>query len=302
MAGDELELIEWLRRRQGSHPRVSVGIGDDMAVLRSHADRMLVSSDLLLDGVHFDSTRHTRFQIGRKAVARTMSDCAAMAVCPMAITFSVAIPTSLDLNAVHELFDGVFAGAAEFDVPLVGGDTARWDHPLAMDVNVIAEPFTRIEPKTRCGARVGDQILVTGELGGSLLGRHLQFTPRIVEARLLAERLGSDLHAMIDVSDGLSLDLWRICEASGVGAVLVEQRLLDVVSDDANRMAALDLRTPLDHVLGDGEDYELLVAVAPQAETTGLPLRLIGHVVERGLALLRINGSVEALTPRGFVH
>ncbi len=302
MAGDELKLVEWLRQRQVSDPRVVMGIGDDMAVLQSKGDRILISSDLLLDGVHFDSARHTLRQIGRKAVARTLSDCAAMAVDPKGITLSVALPTWFEMTAAQELFDGVFVGAAEFEVPLVGGDTARWSHPLAMDVTVVAEPFDGIEPKKRSGARVGDRLFVTGPLGGSLLGRHLHFTPRIAEARMMAERLGSDLHALMDISDGLSLDLWRVCEASRVGALVDEKELLNVVSEDAVRMADRDGRTPLDHVLCDGEDYELLLAVAPQADTTGLPLHHVGEVVERGLLMRRIEGKVETLTVRGFVH
>jgi thiamine-monophosphate kinase len=314
MAHDELELVQWLQRRKQTHACVRLGIGDDMAVLTCSSDRMLVSSDLLLDGVHFVSQRHSPRQIGRKAVARGLSDCAAMAVRPIAAVASVVLPHKMDLATAKELFEGVFSGAAEFDVPVVGGDTARWDHPLAIDVTVIAEPFSGVEPITRSGARVGDQVFVTGVLGGSLLGRHMNFTPRIAEAKLLAERLGADLHAMIDISDGLLLDMWRVCRESGVGAVLDERQLLGVVSEDAKRMATTDNRTALDHALSDGEDYELLVTtVAEIAAAPGGapgPLRLIGRVVEDGLALARADGSVEEIASTqaptfmsgGYVH
>src|SRR3990172_2001080 len=134
-----------------------------------------------------------------------------MAVHPIAAVASVILPHIMDLATAKELFEGVFRGAAEFEVPVVGGDTARWDHPLAIDVTVLAEPFSGVEPITRSGARVGDHIYVTGVLGGSLLGRHMNFIPRITEAKLLAEQLGANLHAMIDISDGLLLDLWRVC-------------------------------------------------------------------------------------------
>ena len=305
MAHDELELVQWLQRRKQTPACVRLGIGDDMAVLTCSSDRMLVSSDLLLDGVHFESRRHSPLQIGRKAVARSLSDCAAMAVHPIAAVASVVLPHKMDLATAKELFEGVFRGAAEFEVPVVGGDTARWNHPLAIDVTVIAEPFSGVEPITRSGARVGDHIYVTGVLGGSLLERHMNFTPRIAEAKLLAERLGADLHAMIDVSDGLLLDLWRVCRESGVGAVLDERQVLGVVSEDAKRMATTDNRTALDHALSDGEDYELLVTIAAEIATApGAPgpLLPVGRVVENGLALARVNGSVEEIEPRGYVH
>ncbi|MDO8630802.1 MAG: thiamine-phosphate kinase [Phycisphaerales bacterium] len=305
MAHDELELVQWLQQRKQTPACVRLGIGDDMAVLTCSSDRMLVSSDLLLDGVHFESQRHSPLQIGRKAVARSLSDCAAMAVQPIAVVASVVLPHRMDLATAKELFEGVFRGAAEFEVPVVGGDTARWGHPLAIDVTVLAEPFSGVEPVTRSGARVGDHIYVTGVLGGSLLGRHMNFTPRIAEAKLLAERLGVDLHAMIDVSDGLLLDLWRVCRESGVGAVLDEREVLSVVSEDAKRMATSDNRTALDHALRDGEDYELLVTIAAEIATAPGALgslRPLGRVVENGLALARIDGSVEEMAPQGFVH
>jgi thiamine-monophosphate kinase len=225
-----------------------------------------------------------------------------MAVRPIAAVASVVLPHKIDLAAVKELFEGVFRGAAEFEVPVVGGDTARWNHPLAIDVTVIAEPYPGVEPIHRSGARVGDQVFVTGVLGGSLLGRHMNFTPRIAEAKLLAERLGADLHAMIDISDGLLLDLWRVCRESDVGATLDERQVLLVVSKDATRMATTDKRTALDHALSDGEDYELLVTIAAGAVTAGLPLRQIGRVVEEGLALAKADGSIEEVAPQGYVH
>lgn len=302
MAHDELELVQWLQRRKQTHACVRLGIGDDMAVLTCSSERILVSSDLLLDGVHFESQRHSPRQIGRKAVARGLSDCAAMAVRPIAAVASVVLPHKMDLATAKELFEGVFSRAAEFDVPVVGGDTARWDHPLAIDVTVIAEPFSGVEPITRSGALVGDHIYVTGVLGGSLHGRHMTFTPRIAEAKKLAERLGADLHAMIDISDGLLLDMWRVCRESGVGAALDERQVLGVVSEDAKRMATTDNRTALDHALIDGEDYELLVAAAPGIDTAGLPLRPVGRIVENGLALARADGSIEALEAKGYLH
>ncbi len=341
MAWDELEFVEWLRKQQGNYAGVGLGIGDDMAAVRVGSDLLLVSSDMLLDGVHFDTTRHEPEQIGRKAVACSLSDCAAMAVRPLAATVSVALPaagltepraaplyakrqglaranfrvsgTSPRLQAAARggefdakaLFRGMFAIAAEYDVAIVGGDTTRWQHPLAIDVAITATPFEGIDPVTRAGARHTDALYVTGPLGGSLLGRHMAFTPRVDEARTIAETLGPRLHAMIDISDGLSLDLWRMCKASGVGAILDENDLQSVVSDDARRLAADPQRgeqTALEHVLGDGEDFELLLAVSGEPSAPGAQLHRVGTVTDSDLRIRRLNGRVEPLEPKGFLH
>jgi thiamine-monophosphate kinase len=279
-----------------------LGIGDDMALLTGRAGHFLLSSDMLLDGVHFDTRTHPLPRIGRKAVACCLSDCAAMAVRPLAVTVSVALPHDWPMSKAQALYEGVFDIAAEFGVAIAGGDTTRWPHPLAVDLAVVAEPHPRVEPITRAGARVGDCLYVTGPLGGSLLGRHLDFIPRVREARQLAESLGDRLHAMIDISDGLSLDLWRICQASGVGAVLEEPLLEAVVSDAATAMSKRDGRTPLGHVLSDGEDFELLFAAADDAPSMPVPTWPIGSVVESGLSLQRADGVVVGLEPKGYVH
>lgn len=302
MAFNELTHIEWLTRRQRPHSAVETGIGDDMAVLSLSDRRVLVSSDMLLDGVHFDVNRHSMKHIGRKAIACNLSDCAAMAVRPIAVTVSIALPISDTEEGVQELFEGIFGMATEFDVAVAGGDTTRWSHPMAIDISIIAEPFPNVDPILRSGAREGDQIFVTGKLGGSLLEKHLSFRPRVLEARILAEQLGHRLHAMIDISDGLSLDLWRVCQASGTGAILEEALLESAVSEDAVRASARDGRSPLDHALEDGEDFELLLAVEGQAPDIDVPLHRIGSIAAEGLRMLRRAGQIEPLTPKGYVH
>ena len=192
--------------------------------------------------------------------------------------------------------------ADEFGVPLAGGDTTRWEHPLALDVAITAVPHEGIDPVTRSGAKPGDTLFVTGRLGGSLLGRHFSFTPRVKEAEAVARCLGGRLHAMIDISDGLSLDLWRVCEASGVGAALDERLLQSVISHDAEVAVGEDGRTSLDHVLSDGEDFELLMAVDGLVDASNVPLFEIGRVTDGGLTIRKDDGSAEPLTPRGFVH
>lgn len=302
MAHDELEFVDWLRGRQSSHRDVLLGIGDDMARIRVSSPSFLLSSDMLLDGVHFVSGQHSWEQIGRKAVACSLSDCAAMAVRPLGAVVSLALPSAMSLADVQRLMQGMFAIAADFEMAIAGGDTARWDAPLAIDVAITARPFEGIEPVTRSGAVVGDGLFVTGPLGGSILGRHLDFNPRVQEAFFLASACGERLHAMIDVTDGLSLDLWRMCRASGVGAELDESLLLAVASDDAKTLSQRDGRPVFDHVVGDGEDFELLLAAGGPGEIAGVNVLPVGRVTGSGLTIRRRDGRTEPLTPRGYLH
>lgn len=303
MSCDELEFVEWLRsQEQPRREDVALGIGDDMAALAAHAGLVLLTSDMLLDGVHFDTGRHSPAQIGRKAMACSLSDCAAMAVGPAAATVSVALPRQWSMEEAQQLFGGMLDMAGGFETVIVGGDTNRWGHPLAIDVTVAAAPYPNVDPVTRYLARPGDRLYVTGKLGGSLSGRHLAFTPRVREAQRLGEALGVRLHAMMDMSDGLSLDLWRMCRASKVGAVLDEQLLGAVVHDDARALAAQDGRAALEHALNDGEDFELLLAVEGEAAVEGVPLYAVGKIVSEGYTIRRMDGRVEVLAPQGFVH
>ncbi len=299
---NELEIVEWARNRARAHSSILAGIGDDMAVIAAPGSQILLSSDLLLDGVHFDSKIHTPAQIGRKAVARALSDCAAMAVQPVAVLVSVALPKEMSAAQVRDLFEAMNIAAEEFGAGIAGGDTARWKAPLAIDICISAQPYPGIEPARRGGAQLHDILYVTGELGGSILGRHLTFVPRIHEARDIAARLGGSLHAMMDISDGLALDLWRMCEASSLGATLEESLLAKLVSRDAHTCTARDGVAALQHALFDGEDYELLLSVAPTADIRGVPIFPIGRIDRSNLHLKRINGSIEPLQPRGFVH
>jgi thiamine-monophosphate kinase len=301
---DELSFVDWLRRYNPPCPAIELPIGDDMGVVRSGAGRVLLSSDLLLDGVHVDSRVHSYEGIGRKALARSLSDCAAMAVRPIVTTVSVVFPRSVSRGNMEALFQGIWKLACTFEVGIIGGDTAKWDHPLCLDVTVQAEPYDGIEPVTRAGARPGDRLYVTGTLGGSILGKHLDFTPRIAEAEAIARTLGPALHAMIDISDGLSLDLWRLCNASKLGAVLSESELRHIASEAALRDTGGDHFQAISHVLSDGEDYELLMAIGPEAGVAGLPIFPIGCTVagQPELRLRNENGEHRPLTPSGFTH
>jgi thiamine-monophosphate kinase len=254
----ENALIAWLRERFPPDPaRGPIGIGDDMAVLRFGPALVAMTADMLLDGVHFDSRRQSFELIGRKAIACSLSDCAAMACQPVAATVSLAVPNSLTLDDVKRLYEGMAEIASQFDCRIVGGDTTSWPGALAIDVAMLAEPMSPRGPIRRCDARPGDMLFVSGPLGGSILDRHLTFAPRLD----LARRLAPDprLHAMMDLSDGLSMDLHRMCEASACNAELDAARLEQAISPAARSLAQTS-GTPLTHALNDGEDFELLIS------------------------------------------
>ena len=233
-------------------------------------------------------------------MAVNLSDIAAMAGVPIAAFVSIGLPRTGGAEIAAELYRGLRSMADEFNTAIAGGDTNSWDGPLVISVTIVGEPTGR-GPVRRSGACVGDWLLVTGPLGGSIRGKHLDFTPRVREALRLHELV--ELHAMIDLSDGLATDLHKLCAESRCGAVVRADAI--PISDDACRMD--DGVPPLDHALGDGEDFELFFAVSPAdgrrllAEVPDLPLSHIGECVEGGFWLER-EGKRERLEPRGYEH
>ncbi|MEX0702670.1 MAG: thiamine-phosphate kinase [Planctomycetales bacterium] len=304
MSGSEFQLIEWLRARVGRDPRVPVGIGDDAAVIAPSAGAAgLVAVDMLMEGVHFTLPPATPRDVGRKALAVNLSDIAAMAGVPTLAVVAVALPRARGYEFAQELHRGLHELAREFDVALAGGDTNVWDGGLVVAVTVFGEATAR-GPVLRGGARPGDWILVTGALGGSLAGKHLSFVPRVREALRLHEAAG--LNAMIDLSDGLATDLHRVLDESKVGAVLRAEAI--PVSDAAR--AAADGRTPLEHALEDGEDFELLFTLAEEdarrllaSPPIELPLAHIGEITTgSGCELIDTDGKRRALPRAGWEH
>jgi thiamine-monophosphate kinase len=308
----ELDFVADLLARIPADPRLEVPPGDDAAVLRPPANRRtVVTVDMLMEGVDFilgpDCTPR---QVGHKAVAVNLSDLAAMAARPEALVAAVALPRSGGAALGQGLLDGMLACAAAHGATLAGGDTNSWDGPLAISITALGS----VPPGKawrRDGARPGDLLVVSGACGGSLLGRHLAVQPRCREAILIGSQF--EVHAAIDVSDGLSLDLSRMMQASKAGAVL---RLADVpIHADARRMSLLpgDGKTPLDHALSDGEDFELILAMPPDAAQAlvaasgeaplDLPITIIGEVTaETGLFAEDAHGVRTTLEPRGYVH
>jgi thiamine-monophosphate kinase len=259
---------------------------------------------MLMDGTDFLLEEVGPRAAGRKAMAANLSDVAAMAGVPVAAVVSVALPKSGGRKVGEELDIGLRAVADEFGVAVVGGDTNSWDGKLVVSVTVLGEA-TRRGPVLRSGAKPGDWVFVTGPLGGSILGHHLSFTPRVQEAQALHEV--ADLHAMIDVSDGLAADLNHILEESRCGAVLHAEAV--PISAAAVELSPTSRKSPLEHALGDGEDFELVFTVSPaegerllrDQPVAGITLAKIGECVDAGLWLEQ-GGTRRILEPTGWVH
>ncbi|HEX8522920.1 MAG TPA: thiamine-phosphate kinase [Tepidisphaeraceae bacterium] len=290
----EFDFISWIRAQQARSGLVQLPAGDDLAVLRWNAnDLLLVGVDQVLDGVHFDSRIHTPRQIGKKVMNRNLSDCAAMACLPGAAVATVALPKGMDLNYAKELYLGLKEAADGFDCPLVGGDTGSWNNPLTLTVTILGKS-AGITPVTRSGAKSGDILYVTGKLGGSILGRHMTFTPQIHLARELA--MNFPITSMLDISDGLSRDLRHICQQSHVGAIVDAGHV--PIHDDATALSHRDGVSPLDHALHDGEDHELLFT----SPSTEVPAIRIGRIIESADIQLQTIDGLIPLAPKGWEH
>lgn len=299
----EFAYIAWLRSRTPADPRVLVGPGDDCAVLAPPIRPLLVTTDMLMDGTDFVVADVGPRRAGRKAMAANLSDVAAMAGEPIAAVVGVALPRGSGSGGefAEQLYNGIRDAADEFSVPVVGGDTNSWNGPLVVSVTALGEATDR-GAVLRSGAKPGDWLFVTGPLGGSILGRHLDFTPRVREA--LALHAAVELHAMCDVSDGLAADLNHILEESRCGAVLVAESM--PIAAAAVELSRTSGKAPLRHALGDGEDFELVFAVSPAdgerlLRGSPVPVVKIGECVESGL-WLEVAGKREVLAPTGWVH
>jgi thiamine-monophosphate kinase len=289
---NEFDFISWIRSQQTPSDLVKLGIGDDLAILNwKNDDLLLVGVDQVLDSVHFDSNVHSPREIGRKAMNRNLSDCAAMGCLPAAAVVTVALPKGVGDAYAKELFLGVKEAGDAFGAPIVGGDTSTWTGKLVVTVTILGRS-DGVQPITRSGAKVGDSIYVTGPLGGSLPGRHMSFAPRVFEGRSLAK--SGLVSSMIDLSDGISRDLRHICQASGVGALLDADAI--PIHEDAIEMRR-DGHSPLDHALHDGEDYELLFTAQ-----AGYRFPCIGRITDLPGISLRKGEAIEALEPKAWEH
>ncbi len=329
MFQSEGEFVRWLRDLTSEKSRrVRMGVGDDAAVVRVGRDRdLILTADLSIEGVHFTSRLHPGRSVGHRALARSLSDIAAMGGVPRFALISVALPRAISRAWVEEFYRGVMDLATRFRVDVIGGDTSIARRTAMIDVTLAGE-VARARGLLRSGARPGDMIYVSGRLGQSARGLEIlksrarkskrtreekQANPETaaaLTAHLYPEprcQLGRWLQsagipsALMDISDGLSTDLVRMCEASGVGAKV-----------DAGRIPGPAGVTPehsLELALNGGEDYELLFAV-PRRKVSkvprtyrGVPLHCIGQMYRsRNVLLAHQDGRPSPLVPAGYDH
>ncbi|MCO8124825.1 thiamine-phosphate kinase [Stieleria sp. TO1_6] len=299
----EQSFLAYLRGRTRQLPQVAVGIGDDAAVIDPSGRSLIACTDQIIDGVDFKSADQDLVDIGYKAMAVNLSDIAAMGATADSALVTLALPKQDATKIAGEVYEGILQAAKQYDVAIAGGDISTYDGPLAISITLLGQVALG-DPWLRSGALDGDVVLASGSFGGSIRGRHLRPTPRIALATAIREL--ATVHAAIDVSDGLSLDLDRMCASSGFGIELDVDAI--PIHPDAIALAAKTGRKPFQHAWSDGEDFELLLAVSPDdaqrllAADLPTPLTAIGTIVGRTGIWKKQEGKFQRLSPQGYEH
>lgn len=325
-----IDLIQQKARFQ--NPSSLKGIGDDGAVLDFKGLKTVVSTDLLVENIHFDLVYTPLKHLGYKAVVVNLSDIYAMNARPTQITVSMAISNRFSVEAVHEIYEGVHLACQAYGVDLVGGDTTSSVQGLTLSVTAIGVA-QKDELVYRDTAQVGDLICVSGYLGGAYVGLQLlerekqiymdnpKMQPDLedkdyIVGRLLKPEARKDVYdffkknqlqptSMIDISDGLSSDLLHICRLSDVGAY-IEEKNLPIAQETSVKAIDFGL-PPTTCALHGGEDYELLFTIKPEdAEKLryNMELRIIGEIIkpEDGINLHTTGGNIKELVAQGWRH
>ncbi len=322
----EFALIDRIRRTLGDAPDVVLGIGDDAAAVRPTPGKLLLATcDIQVEGRHFIKARIGPEQLGRRAAAVNLSDVAAMGGRPTHALVSLALPAGTEVEWVERLYDGLRDGFAEHGAVVIGGNLSGSSAEIVIDVTLHGEVDEHAMLR-RSGARAGDAVLLTGDLGAARAGllaldaglsggsaddaarAHLLPTARVDEG--LAIAASGLATAAIDVSDGFAADLGHLCEASGTGARIFADRL--PVSPAVRDVAAALGFDSLLAALHGGEDYELIVTCASEhadalidavRRTTGTPLTAVGEITEAsGLRLVESGGNERSLDSAGWDH
>jgi thiamine-monophosphate kinase len=330
----EFGLIRQLRRQWPTlSPRIITGIGDDAAILKTRpGQRLLISTDVLIEGIHFDLTYQTPKDLGWRAGVANLSDIAAMGGTPLYLLVSMALPVRVPPRHVRELYRGIHAACHPFNVELIGGDTSSSPSQIFLSLTIVGSVGVK-HALTRNNAEIGDRIYVTGTLGDAnaglrilqtrstthrqsrpsaveafLIRRHLRPAPRIHVGQLLVNRKLA--HAALDLSDGLSSDVAHVCEESRVGAEIRTTAL--PLSSELRAFAKRDKRDPMQIALQGGEDYELLFTAPAKrhqnvlrvAEQTKVPITCIGEIKPKtfGRQLVLPSGRRQKLPNESFRH
>lgn len=316
------------------HPRLKKAIGDDTSVtVQKGGNALLATTDVLIEDTHFKEEYTSPYLIGKKALAISLSDIAAMGGTPLFFLVSIALRPETQKNFIDGIYKGLSDLSEKYGCLLAGGNTAKINGKMFISTTVFGEMDER-DVVYRSGAKAGDVIYVTGTLGDSALGlrilknygkkavlkgpfrnavlRHLDPEPRLEAGQLLAERKIAT--SMMDISDGLALDLKRLCAESGVAAVIETEKL--PLSEEIKEYGKLIRRHDvLDLALSGGEDYELLFTaphgdkrkITSLSKKLELPMTAIGRIVEKGkaadtLAILDASGKPVSLKRLGFEH
>ena len=308
----EAELLELIPGRNEQYPHIIRGIGDDCAVVgfnKGTSSYLLLTQDSLISGRHFSYDHDDPYYVGWKALARSVSDIAAMGGTPHSSLVSYGIPSDTPVEWLKRVFEGLHACASQYSCPIIGGDMASTAGELFLSTTCMGT-VDKDAMVLRSGAMVGDMLCVTGTLGGSITGKHLSFEPRVAHAQWLVAH--APVSSMIDLSDGMAKDLFHIAESSQVGFNLDDESL---PLSEAISACCDDRDSAVHHALYDGEDYELLFTVSLEEnqvkmmcqsfqEQFSLPCTIIGRCVAAlPTVVLYKQGRMDTtLTPGGFEH
>ena len=329
----EFGLIKHLNRQNSTkHASTIKGVGDDGAVIQSESDVFVISTDMMVEGIHFDLMYSPLKHLGYKSVVTNLSDIFAMNATPKQITVSVAISSKYTVEAMDELYAGIYLACEKYKIDLIGGDTTSSPKGLVISITAIGQ-CPNDDVVYRNGAKIGDIICVTGDLGAAYLGLQIlerekriflenpEIQPELEKSQYLLERqlkpeaqIGAieffkemkiKPTAMIDVSDGLASDLMHICEQSHVGAYIEEGKV--PIHPDTERTALEFKLDPITCALHGGEDYELLFTIEPKDldKVRYMPeVFIIGEITvpTEGLTLHTTGGNIHPLMAQGWNH